>query len=327
MNNLALAYLDNKQPSKALPLLEQTLDKMKARLGADHPDTLTTMSALGGVYRRSGQWAKALPLLEEALAGHKAKRGLDHPNTLIAMNNLAMAYRDAGKLDKALPLFREALARKKATLGDGHPQTLLSMANLAWAYQRAGQLAEAVPLFELALDGLKVNPGAGNPTTLQVTDGLATAYFEARRYADAERLLALWIAEQRPKVPADPLGLALRLNKLGACQSQQQKYEEAEKALRESLTIYRQKRPKSANCYETESLLGAALAGRKKYADAEPLLVNGAKKLLVGGAKVAPAVRTRAQAAVHRVVELYDAWERPEDAARWRNELEALNSR
>jgi tetratricopeptide (TPR) repeat protein len=90
MNNLALGYRDAGQLDKALPLYEETLKLMKAKLGPDHPDTLTSMNNLALGYRAAGQLDKALPLLEETLKLRKAKLGPDHPDTLTSMNNLAV---------------------------------------------------------------------------------------------------------------------------------------------------------------------------------------------------------------------------------------------
>ena len=82
---------------------------MKAKLGPDHPDTLTSMNNLALAYQAAGKLDLALPLFEETLKLRKAKLGPDHPDTLRSMNNLASAYQAAGKLDLALPLFEETL--------------------------------------------------------------------------------------------------------------------------------------------------------------------------------------------------------------------------
>jgi hypothetical protein len=153
------------------------------------------------------------------------------------------------------------------------------------------------------------------------------AYFQARHYADAEPLLSVWVAKRRPGLPADDVRLAFALNLLGECQVLQNKYAEAEKPLRESLSIYQKRQPQAVLRYDTESLLGAALAGQKKYAEAEPLLVNSAKVLAANAAKLSPPDRQLMLAAVQRVIDLYDAWERPEDAARWRKELDMLKAK
>ena len=82
MNNLASGYRAAGQLDRALPLLEETLALRKAKLGPDHPDTLTSMNNLADGYRAAGQLDRALPLYEETLALRKAKLGPDHPDTL-----------------------------------------------------------------------------------------------------------------------------------------------------------------------------------------------------------------------------------------------------
>lgn len=76
--------------------------------------------------------------------------------------------------------------------------------------------------------------------------------------------------------------------------------------------------------YETESLLGSALAGQNRAADAEALLVRSATALRDRAGDSSPASRQAAMAAVQRLVDLYDACDRHEDAAQWRKELEHL---
>ena len=164
MNNLAVAYQDAGKLDLALPLFEETLKLRKAKLGPDHPDTLTSMNNLAGAYQAAGKLDLALPLFEETLKLRKAKLGPDHPDTLTSMNNLAVAYQAAGKLDLALPLFEQTLKLRKAKLGPDHPDTLTSMNNLAVAYQAAGKLDLAVPLFEETLKLRKAKLGPDIPT-------------------------------------------------------------------------------------------------------------------------------------------------------------------
>ena len=61
----------------------EALERLKVVHGADHPETLITMNALGVLYRDSGRPAEALPLLEEAVRLHAAKLGSDHITTMI----------------------------------------------------------------------------------------------------------------------------------------------------------------------------------------------------------------------------------------------------
>ncbi|MGO9463841.1 MAG: hypothetical protein ACLQIB_42380 [Isosphaeraceae bacterium] len=70
-------------------------------------------------------------------------------------------------------------------------------------------------------------------------------------------------------------------------------------------------------------MVGAALAGQKKYADAEPLLIQAYEGLKEREARIPFLWRTkRPSEAGARIVELYDAWGKTDKAAAWRNKLE-----
>jgi hypothetical protein len=84
-----LGYQDAGKLDLALPLYEETLNLRKARLGAYHPATLTSMDSLASGYLEAGKLDLALPLYEETLRLTKAKLGADHPNTLTSMGSLA----------------------------------------------------------------------------------------------------------------------------------------------------------------------------------------------------------------------------------------------
>jgi len=53
---------------------------------------------------------------------------------------------------------------------------------------------------------------------------------------------------------------------------------ESEPLAREAVEFNRQKQPDDWQRFRAESLLGASLAGEKKYAEAEPLLLEWRKK-------------------------------------------------
>jgi len=82
--------------------------------------------------------------------------------------------------------------------------------------------------------------------------------------------------------------------------------------------------PDRVNC---RALLGANMIGQKKYAEAEPLLVQAYEDSISLAKKessselLADFARYRAET-VQRLVQLYDAWAKPAEAAKWRKELE-----
>ncbi len=72
------------------------------------------------------------------------------------------------------------------------------------------------------------------------------------------------------------------------------------------------------------SLLGGALLGRHRYAEAEPLILQGYEGLVVREAKIPPAAKVRIPQAAARVVRLYEAWGKLELAVGWKTRLGML---
>ena len=69
-------------------------------------------------------------------------------------------------------------------------------------------------------------------------------------------------------------------------------------------------------------MLGAAMAGQKKYADAEPLLVSGYEGMSQHQATTTSPTRFTVEQAGEAVVNLYQDWGKPEKAVEWKNKLQ-----
>jgi hypothetical protein len=69
-----------------------------------------------------------------------------------------------------------------------------------------------------------------------------------------------------------------------------------------------------------DNLLGGSLVALNRYDEAEPLLRDG-DRILKSSPGVLPSQRKEA---VNRCVRLYEAWEKPAEAAKWRTEGERL---
>jgi tetratricopeptide (TPR) repeat protein len=324
-DNLANAYQAAGQVDKALPLYEETLAKRRASLGPDHPDTLQSMNNLATAYGAAGQPQKAVPLLEEALARRKVALGLDHPDTLISMDNLAVAYWAARRRDKAVVLLlNEKLIKTKAKLGPDNPETLTTMNKLAVAYQALGQLPKALPLFEEALARRRATLPPDHADLLISMGNLAKAYLASKELEKALPLVRSYLAGQKKRLGGDELRLAaieaiVALDLFNASEAA-----EAELVLRDCLAIREKKSPESWLTFNTQSMLGGALLGQKKYKEAEPLLLKGYEGMKKRQAKMPAGARPRLTEALERLVQLFEATGRIEQAARWRKELAAL---
>ena len=73
----------------------------KKLLGAEHPDTLTSMSNLALTYSNQGNLNEAEQLNVEVLDMRKKLLGAEHPHTLKSMSNLALTYSSQGKFNEA----------------------------------------------------------------------------------------------------------------------------------------------------------------------------------------------------------------------------------
>jgi hypothetical protein len=91
--------------------------------------------------------------------------------------------------------------------------------------------------------------------------------------------------------------------------------------LREGLAIYAEAQPEDWRRFHTMSLLGGALLGQGRYAKAEPLIVPGYEGMKARAAKIPAPGKPRLPEAAERVVRLYEAWGKPDQAAAWRVRL------
>ncbi len=247
--------------------------------------------------------------------------GADHADTLISMNDLALAYRDAGRLAEAVPLFEDALKRRQATLDPDHPETLNTMNNLALAYRDTGRLAEALTLYEDTLKRTKAKLGPNHRLTLQVMKNLAAAYQAAGRLPEALPLFEAALKGRQATLGPDHPDTLSSMSILARAYLAD-KPAQSESLLRQALAILDKKSPDDWQIFETRSLLGASLLGQKKYAEAEPFLLEGYEGMKAREVKVPPPSRRRLAEAGKRIVTLYTAWGKQDKAAEWMKKLE-----
>ena len=82
--------------------------------------------------------------------------------------------------------------------------------------------------------------------------------------------------------------------------------------------------PDAWTTFNTQSLLGGALLGQQKYADAEPLLLAGYQGMKQRQQSIPPPGRSRLPEAALRLVQLYEAQDKKDEVARWTKERDAI---
>jgi hypothetical protein len=97
------------------------MDMRKKLLGAEHPDTLSSMGNLASTYQNQGRWNEAEKLEVQVMDMRKKLLGAEHPHTLTSMANLASTYRNQGRWNEAGKLEVQVMdMRKKRTSRHTH---------------------------------------------------------------------------------------------------------------------------------------------------------------------------------------------------------------
>jgi tetratricopeptide (TPR) repeat protein len=116
--------------ARARPYLERALAIYEQVLGAEHPNTATSLNNLGVLLQAQGDLAGALPYYERALMIREQVLGTEHPDTATSLNNLGYLLRAQGDLAGARSYYERALRMFRAALGEQHPLTQTVQNNL-----------------------------------------------------------------------------------------------------------------------------------------------------------------------------------------------------
>ena len=171
--NRAWYYTEQGKYEIAEAMAKEGMHDRVELLGAEHPDTLTSMGGLALTYRYQGRWKEAKELQLQVMETRKRVLGAEHPDTLISMGNLASTYRNQGRWKEAEELQLQVMETHKRVLGAEHPNTLISMGNLASTYDHQGRWKEAEELELQVMETRKKVLGAEHPATLITMSNLA----------------------------------------------------------------------------------------------------------------------------------------------------------
>jgi tetratricopeptide (TPR) repeat protein len=310
------------QMAEAIRRLEAASEGQARALGPDHSDTLSTRGSLANAYMAAGRHADAIRLQEEVLKAREARLGPDHPDTLRSRANLAAANWYAGRFADAIRLNLATLRAEEEKLGPDHPSTLNVRMNLAAAYLATRRYADAALLYEATLKAQEVRLGPDHDRTFMNRTNLALAYESLGRWADAEALLRENVTRHRKREKPGSLPLGSDLTTFGRNRLMQGKGSEAEPLLREALAIREKAMPDDYSRFLTMSLLGGALLNQGKYPEAEPLVVAGYEGIKAREAKIRASTKSLIlPEAAERVVRLYEAWGKPDQARSWAERL------
>ncbi|MGO8673699.1 MAG: tetratricopeptide repeat protein [Capsulimonadaceae bacterium] len=324
IGDLAVVYYYQGKYAQAEALYIQVVEVERRVLGPEHPHTLRAMNNLGTVYLVQDKKAQAEDIFNQALEIRRRVLGPEHPDTLYSMVCLADVYLGQGKYAQAEPIYIQVVEIERRVLGPEHPDTLSAMHGLATVYDNQGKYAQAEPLFRQVVGSERRVLGPEHPNTLTAINNLGEVSQHLGKYDAAETYVAQALAGRRHTLGADNPDTAVSAADLALAYLSQGKFAEGEPLAREAVETNRKIQPDDWQRYYDESLLGACLAGQKKYAEAEPLLISGYQGMVARKDRIlAASDRDELDSTGERIVRLYQASGKPEKAKEWREKLKA----
>lgn len=318
MNNLALAIQYNGEFASADSMHQDALALYTRTAGRDDTlrasllnDAAQSRHELGDLVAAESLYRKAIELRERAI-------GPDDPGLVSPLNNLGVVLGDLGDIAAAESLAALAVEVARRAYGPSHPIVAMTINNHANVLELADRIAESDSLFLVTLAMRRDILGPEHPDYAWTLFNYAQFLLRRERYEEAEKYSREVLALRGITLPDAHPAVATAMQALGLALAHQGKPDEGERWLRESLELRRKTLPEGHWLVSSaESVLGEHLTQVGRYAEAEKLLLPAEARLVAERGAKSPQV----SAARERVVKLYEAWNRPEDAARWRTLL------
>ena len=287
--------------------------------GERHPNLTSALLNLGYALRNIGRDAEAESLLIEAVAIQRTQPRDSILSLATALASLASSRWARADWTGADTLYREALALRRESLGDEHPDVGGLYVYLG-AVIRPRSNPSAEGFLRRGLDIQRRALGEDHPLVAEARRYLADNLAGRGELAPAESLYRAALVTWRRIYPARIWDLAGTLTGLGSVALERGDARSAERILREALGVYEKDGPPGQRWLfaEIPRLLGTALAGQGKYAEAEKLLLESlATRSTKWGARHEWTLDS-----IRGLISLYEAWGKPEKAREYRARLE-----
>ena len=302
--------------AEAEALLREAVDQYRASDGAGY-QIVAILFQLGTVLIEQGKLTDAEAILRDALAAHEHGGG-NAIDRLRILSNLVNVLGEQGKAADAVAAAEESMKLCRQTYGDDHETTVIFVNNYAYAQLQAGNLSEAEAQCREALAMQSRLQHDDHPLTYNLMHNLALALGVEGRHEERESLLrAALDGRRRLFGDDDPLTLKT-LQALATLLRDQKKFDEAESLLREALNRAEKRWPDGH--FMTEHYrrgLGVCLAAEGRFEEAEPLLLVSYER----DQNLLPPGHPNHVEGIEKLVELYSAWGKSEQADSWREKL------
>ncbi len=318
INALGNIHVKQGQLDPADTALTEALALRRALGGG--PDTVlaTILGNLGSLAHSRSKPADAERYHRESLAIRRQVSDSTDPNLAASLNNVAVSLGEQNRWDEAEAMHREAIGILRRLEPEGGVRVADALNALATALDLQGKPAAAESAYAETLALRRKFLGPTHPDYTFTAFNYAGFSFDQGRYDQAAALSREIVSLRGTALPESHPAVAGALQTLGKGLDKLGDHPGAEAALRESLALRKRHLPADSWLIaSSEGVLGEHYAIVQDYPRAEALLLGADRKL--SAAQGADSPRTLAN--VRRLVDLYQAWGRPADAARYRARL------
>ncbi len=300
---------------EAEELYRQALRLKRESGGSEPGDVADQLTDLAILLTRMGSYSEPEHLFREALSLRRRHLGDEHPLVAQSLNNLGVLLGYRGDVDAAEPFFRQALAVRRKLFDDDHPDIAESVANLGRLLRETEGYAAAEPLYREALQIYQSGFGNEHPQTTEAARNLAFLLLFKGDLDGAETLFLETLAIERGQLGDRHHDVGVSLKGLGGVYLARRDSEAAASWLRQALEVFRVTLPPDHWLIaEARSQLGSCLLLQSRFEEAEVRVLEGYRALF----EKLGAEHQRTRDALERVVELYEAWGRSEQAVEYR---------
>ncbi|UCE60063.1 MAG: tetratricopeptide repeat protein [Phycisphaerales bacterium] len=304
--------------SEAVAVFRESIGEHAPSLAEEFSNTAETLA-------QRGHYAMAEVLFREALDTNRLRLGDQHERVAFSLTQLANICLRRGKYTEAEHMYGEALTLLRELLGDDHLAVARTTYSLGTALQATGDRIGAEKRFN---ESLKIydSLGAGQiPEVLRVECDLVRALLESGSVEVAQSLIQRVVADSVAMFGEEHLCTVSARQMAGWALIEQRQARQAETLLRECVETFKRLHVPEQETWrvaEAESILGACLVELQRFDEAEVRLLEGYTAIHDRGGKQFAATH----AALKRIVALYEAWGKPDEAAKWQAELRAMKA-
>jgi serine/threonine protein kinase/Tfp pilus assembly protein PilF len=288
----------------AEPLFREAI-AMRKRLGDEGSSEMgAAWNQLAALLQKKGDFPGSEDAFQEALVVQRRVQDGPHRGVVMVLNNLGSLWIERGKNQEAEVVLREATDIYGQIGEENTSEAATTMGNLAAVLRNQGRYDEAEPLQRKVLTIQRKLLGNDHPSVGLALHNLGTVLSKKGQHEESESLLRESLRVFKTVLGPEHTNVGIVSRGLGEALLAKGDASAAEELLRQAVEIHRKTLPSGHwQIAVSESSLGECYLILRRYDEAEPLLVEGYRKL-----KAAQGDKHRlTQEALERVVHLFEA--------------------